>query len=79
MLSLSLRTEARMNTHWSNFTSNVGPLGQKITRQFGNLNQQAKERFGAVDAEDITELPDEYKKLEDRVDALKIAHSNLLK
>jgi hypothetical protein len=66
-----------MDTHWKNFTSNVGPLGQKITRQFGNLNQQAKERFGAVDADDITELPDEYKKLEDRVDALKAAHLNL--
>jgi hypothetical protein len=73
-----------MDAHWKNLTSNltsvtsgVAPLGQKITRQFGNLNQQAKERFGAVDADDITELPDEYKRLEDRVDALKAAHLNL--
>ena len=64
---------------WKAFTTNVGPLGQKITRQFGNLNQQARERFGTVDADDITELPDEYKRLEDRVDALKAAHTNLLK
>lgn len=62
---------------WKNFTTNVGPIGQRLTRQFGNLNQQARERFGQVDADDITELPDEYKQLEDRVDALKNAHVNL--
>jgi hypothetical protein len=62
---------------WNKLTSGVAPLGQKLTRQFGNLNQQARERFGAVDADDITELPDEYKKLEERVDALKNAHLNL--
>ncbi|PWN36036.1 uncharacterized protein FA14DRAFT_172621 [Meira miltonrushii] len=62
---------------WSKFTSNVGPIGQKITRQFGNLNQQARETFGQVEADDITELPEEYRKLEERVDALKNAHLNL--
>lgn len=62
---------------WNKFTSNVGPLGQKLTRQFGNLNQQARETFGTVEADDITELPEEYRKLEERVDALKNAHLNL--
>lgn len=65
--------------HWKNITSNVGPLSQKFTKTFGNLNQQARERFGAVDSEDITELPQEYRDLERRVDALKGAHTGLLK
>lgn len=46
--------------NWKAFTqkvsANVNPLGQQLSRGFGNLNQQAKERFGAVDADDITEL-----------------------
>jgi len=46
--------------NWKAFTqkvsANVTPLGANISRGFGNLNQQAKERFGAVDADDITEL-----------------------
>lgn len=61
------------------FTNNVGPQFQNIGKTFGNLNQQARERFGAVDQEDITELPQEYKDLERRVDALKSAHTGLMK
>ncbi|PWN48167.1 hypothetical protein IE53DRAFT_389660 [Violaceomyces palustris] len=64
---------------WKSFTQNVAPLGQRISRGFGNLNQQAKERFGAIDSEDITELPQEYRDLERRVDALKNAHQGLIK
>lgn len=64
---------------WKKFTSNVGPQFQNIGKTFGNLNQQARERFGAVDQEDITELPQEYKDLERRVDALKSAHTGLIK
>lgn len=63
----------------SNVASNVGPQFQNIGKTFGNLNQQARERFGAVDQEDITELPQEYKDLERRVDALKSAHTGLMK
>lgn len=63
----------------NNVTSNVGPQFQNIGKTFGNLNQQARERFGAVDQEDITELPQEYKDLERRVDALKSAHTGLMK
>ncbi|SPO32529.1 related to BAR domain protein [Ustilago trichophora] len=63
----------------NNVTSNVGPQFQNIGKTFGNLNQQARERFGAVDQEDITELPQEYKDLERRVDALKNVHTGLIK
>lgn len=38
-----------------------------------------RERFGTIAAEDITELPSEYKELEARVDALKAAHLSFLK
>ena len=58
--------------HWKQWTASVGPLGQKLTERFGTLNQQARERFGH--AQDLTELPEEYKVLELRVDALKNAH-----
>ena len=63
----------------SNVASNVAPQFQNIGKTFGNLNQQARERFGAVDQDDITELPQEYKDLERRVDALKSAHTGLIK
>ncbi|WFD43065.1 hypothetical protein MPSI1_001717 [Malassezia psittaci] len=63
--------------HWKNLTSSVGPLGQKITERFGTLNQQARERLGRTS--DITELPDEYRELEQRVDALKSAQQSLMR
>ncbi|WFD01454.1 hypothetical protein MOBT1_000118 [Malassezia obtusa] len=63
--------------HWKNLTSSVGPLGQKITERFGTLNQQARERFGHTS--DITELPDEYRELERRVDALKNAQQVVMR
>ena len=63
--------------HWKKMTSSVGPLGQTLTERFGTLNQQARERFG--NAHDITELPDEYKQLEQRVDAVKAAHTAMMR
>lgn len=39
-------------------------------------NQQAREHFGQTD--DLTELPEEYKQLEQRVDALKSAHQAMM-
>ncbi|PWN31018.1 hypothetical protein BDZ90DRAFT_236368 [Jaminaea rosea] len=53
----------------------VGNLGQSV----GNLSQQARERLGQVHSDDITELPEEYISLENRVDGLKNAHASLLK
>ncbi|KDN40350.1 hypothetical protein K437DRAFT_258690 [Tilletiaria anomala UBC 951] len=60
-------------------TQNAAPVGERLTRNLGTLSQQAKERFGAVDAQDITELPQEYKDLEHRVDALRNAHQNIIR
>ncbi|KAK0547187.1 hypothetical protein OC846_004141 [Tilletia horrida] len=55
------------------------PIGDRLSRGFTSLTQSTKERFGQVDADDITELPAEYKDLEAKVDALKAAHTALLK
>ncbi|KAL7411817.1 BAR domain-containing family protein [Mrakia frigida] len=41
--------------------------------------QASRERFGQVSADEITELPKEYKDLEARVDALKNVHQAMLK
>jgi len=49
----------------------------KVTKSFANITQSARERLGTAD--DITELPEDYKLLERRVDALRNAHLALLK
>lgn len=62
---------------WKSLTSSVAPLGQRLSQRFGTLNQQAREHFGSAD--DITELPEEYRQLERRVDALKAAHGAMVR
>jgi hypothetical protein len=58
---------------WNKALQGVAPLGQRLSKGFGtvsqqvgNLGQVARERFGNVDEQDITELPQEYKELEAR-------------
>jgi len=53
--------------------------GSKLTKQFNSLGQQIRESTGAVEDDDITELPAEYKALENKVDALRLAHVSMLK
>jgi len=70
--------------NWSKLSSgiaslNIGQNAGKFAKGFGTQVQQARERFGAVAPEDITELPQEYKDLEARVDALRTVHFNVLK
>jgi len=57
----------------------IGENANKFAKGFGSTVQATKERFGTIAAEDITELPSEYKDLEARVDALKAAHIAFLK
>ncbi|KAI8061750.1 Bin/amphiphysin/Rvs domain for vesicular trafficking-domain-containing protein [Gongronella butleri] len=59
------------------FSSKLNPFAQKLNKGFGQVRQYAQERLGT--AEDITELPQEYKDLEKRVDALRAVHVQLLK
>ncbi|KAG8851036.1 hypothetical protein FRB96_009518 [Tulasnella sp. 330] len=69
---------------WSTLTSSLGSLNigsnaGKIAKGFSSSVQATRERLGQVAVEDITELPQEYRDLEARVDALRTAHNNLLK
>jgi hypothetical protein len=58
---------------------NLGDSANKFAKGLSTSVQATKERLGQVPAEDITELPQEYKDLESRVDALRNAHLTLLK
>ncbi|KAK7012229.1 BAR domain-containing family protein [Favolaschia claudopus] len=58
---------------------NLSASATKLAKGFNSSVQATKERLGTVAPEEITELPQEYKDLEARVDALKDAHIALLK
>ncbi|OCH84856.1 hypothetical protein OBBRIDRAFT_821737 [Obba rivulosa] len=58
---------------------NIGQSATKFAKGFNSSMQATKERLGQVAPEEITELPQEYKDLEARVDALRQAHLTLLK
>ncbi|KAK6992203.1 BAR domain-containing family protein [Favolaschia claudopus] len=58
---------------------NLSASATKLAKGFNSSVQATKERLGTVAPEEITELPQEYKDLEARVDALKDAHVALLK
>ncbi|KAJ7043591.1 BAR domain-containing family protein [Mycena alexandri] len=69
---------------WKNLQSSLGSINfaasaSKISKGFNSSVQATKERLGTVAPEEITELPQEYRDLEARVDALKEAHLSLLK
>ncbi|KAJ7777237.1 BAR domain-containing family protein [Mycena metata] len=54
-------------------------LSTSLNKGFSTSVQATKERLGRVGQDEITELPQEYKDLEARVDALRQAHLTLLK
>ncbi|CAL1702419.1 unnamed protein product [Somion occarium] len=58
---------------------NLGQSANKFAKGFSSSVQATKERLGQVAPDEITELPQEYKDLEARVDALRQAHLTLLK
>ncbi|KAF7790120.1 hypothetical protein EIP86_001072 [Pleurotus ostreatoroseus] len=58
---------------------NLGQSANKFAKGFNSSVQATKERLGQVAPDEITELPQEYKDLEYRVDALRQAHLSLLK
>ncbi|KAJ3034173.1 hypothetical protein HDV00_005392 [Rhizophlyctis rosea] len=59
------------------FTESLKPLAGSAGKNFSQLQQYAKERMG--NTSDITELPAEYRELEEKVDKIKALHENLLK
>ncbi|KAI7897794.1 Bin/amphiphysin/Rvs domain for vesicular trafficking-domain-containing protein [Cokeromyces recurvatus] len=62
---------------FANLSSRLNPFTQKLNKGLGQVRQFAQEKLGT--AENITELPQEYKDLEKRVDALRSVQANLLK
>ncbi|KAI1787516.1 BAR domain-containing family protein [Ganoderma leucocontextum] len=58
---------------------NIGQSANKFAKGFQSSVQATKERLGQVAPEEITELPQEYKDLEARVDSLRAVHLSLLK
>ncbi|KAG2013878.1 hypothetical protein CC2G_010744 [Coprinopsis cinerea AmutBmut pab1-1] len=58
---------------------NLGSAGTKISKGFTSSVQATREKLGQIAPDEITELPQEYKDLEARVDALRAAHIALLK
>ncbi|PPR04629.1 hypothetical protein CVT26_015008 [Gymnopilus dilepis] len=69
---------------WSKLQSSLGSInfaqaGTKLSKGISTSVQATRERLGQVAPDEITELPQEYKDLEARVDALRAAHISLLK
>ncbi|KAI8988533.1 Bin/amphiphysin/Rvs domain for vesicular trafficking-domain-containing protein [Mycotypha africana] len=76
----SLNANAFLNNTLDGFaslSSRFNPFAQKLNKSLGQVRQYAQEKLGT--AESITELPQEYKELEKKVDALRSVHTNLLK
>ncbi|KAG9312611.1 BAR domain-containing family protein [Chiua virens] len=70
--------------HWTKLQSslstlNLGQSANKLAKGFNSSVQATRERLGQIAPEEITELPQEYKDLETRVDALRQAHLAMLK
>ncbi|KAG8931011.1 hypothetical protein FRC02_003379 [Tulasnella sp. 418] len=70
--------------NWSKLSAalpalNLGQSAGKLAKGFSSSVQATRERLGNIPVEDITELPQEYKDLERRVDALRNAHLSMLK
>jgi len=57
----------------------LGQSANKLAKGFNASVQATRERMGQVALDEITELPQEYKDLEARVDALREAHLSVLK
>ncbi|KAF8621700.1 hypothetical protein AX15_007561 [Amanita polypyramis BW_CC] len=68
---------AKLQSSLSNI--NFAQAGNKLTKSLNSSVQATRERFGQISPDEITELPQEYKDLEARVDALRVAHLSLLK
>ncbi|KAI8910864.1 hypothetical protein EDD86DRAFT_189415 [Gorgonomyces haynaldii] len=68
---------AKLQSAFSSFTSSLKPLGEQVSRGFTQVSQFAREKAGAT--QDVTELPPEYRQLEEKVDNIKVIYEQLLK
>lgn len=65
-----------MQAAFTSFTASLKPFSTEVSKSFVQASQFAKERFSNADA---TELPAEYRLLEDKVERIKLVHELLLK
>ncbi|GAA95319.1 uncharacterized protein L969DRAFT_101415 [Mixia osmundae IAM 14324] len=70
--NLTSLTSGLKNVDLSNTT-------EKLNKQFATFSQQVRETTGQLEEDGVTELPEEYKTLERKVDALRATHLSLLK
>lgn len=61
----------------SSFGEKLKPLGASMGKGLAQMEQFAKEKLGNV--HDITELPSEYKELEQGVERISLLYTNFLK
>ncbi|GAA5817207.1 hypothetical protein MFLAVUS_010750 [Mucor flavus] len=76
----SMNANALLNNTLDGFaslSSRFNPFAQKLNKGLGQVRQYAQEKLGT--AENVTELPQEYKDLEKRLDAVRNVQANLLK
>ncbi|CCA68280.1 related to GVP36-Golgi-vesicle protein of unknown function [Serendipita indica DSM 11827] len=65
---------------WHKISTSLSGINfNSATKVFNSSLQATRERLGQIPADDITELPQEYKDLEARVDALRNTHLRLLR
>ncbi|KAF7309449.1 Cytoplasmic protein [Mycena indigotica] len=76
--SLNINNGDQFRTSWLLILTSTMDWRQ-LRKGFETSVQATKERLGRVKEDEITELPQEYKELETRVDALRQAHITLLK
>ncbi|EIE89779.1 hypothetical protein G6F46_009373 [Rhizopus delemar] len=78
--SSALNPNALLNNTLDGFAqlgSRINPFAQRLNKGLGQVRQYAQEKLGT--AENVTELPQEYKDLEKRLDTLRDVQSNMLK
>ncbi|KAI8057010.1 hypothetical protein BDF22DRAFT_668916 [Syncephalis plumigaleata] len=63
--------------NFNQFVNKLNPLAQQVSRGLNQAVQWTEERLGNV--EQLTELPQDYKDLERRVDAIRTAHLSMLR
>ena len=71
-----------MNDAFSSFTKSLRPLSQSLEKGFVQLQQVKLLTQGALEtfnAADVTELPQEYKLLEKKLDSVKLMYEQLSK
>ncbi|KAJ3303145.1 hypothetical protein HDV03_004133 [Kappamyces sp. JEL0829] len=68
----------QISSVFSSFTASLKPLGSEISKSVTQASQFAKEKIQGGSA-DATELPVEYRQLEEKVDRIKLVHELFLK